>query len=436
MGARPETVGRTEERWVYLSFVVPMILVVCDSLALAWFTVWGWAATQWSSYPFTSANLVGMWAFSLVPALIGAAAMLLFYPKDQPWAWRLTVAALFSVMAGLLRIGVEYAVWGSPFLFGPLLLEALLSVSIPFSCITFAMYLAKSQIQSVKTERKLTELEFKARQDTLERENAELKVRREFSAVLHDQIQQRLVFAASRLQTEVIPLALKSNDELGVKLLGEVVADIDRLREDDVRQLSHSLFPLGADLGLHQALSLALGRIPASVEVHVTTSDEAAEFDTILDPQWDIGHRAVLVDILDEAITNALKHGRADEVWVNLEVDGHGADRSVVLTVSNNGSPVGPAPVLSGLANHRIRAQLRGGGLNLGVDHDGRTRVVAWLPATPPPTDDEVEGATALGSSSQAEAAGAERAQDTASDTPGGPAAARGPGGGPPRVSD
>jgi hypothetical protein len=262
-------------------------------------------------------------------------------------------------------------------------LELVLSVFVPFSCITVSMYLARSQVRAGAAQRRLAELEFRARQEALERENAELRVRRELSSVLHDRLQQRLVYAASRLQSEVLPRAVKNEDQLATDLLEDIIADIDRLREHDVRQLSHSLFPLGADLGLHQTIALVLGRVPASVNVVLETSDAAAAFDVILDPQWDVGSRAVLAEILDESITNALKHGAAGAIWVDLRIEQLGREEVMVLTVTNDGRPLRPQAPLSGLANHRIRAQLRGGGLNLGLDEDGRTRLVAWLPTIP-----------------------------------------------------
>jgi signal transduction histidine kinase len=366
-----------------VGFVVPLILVITVNLVLQWFTVYGWTATPWQQPPFTTSSLFGMWSLALLPTLVGAAAMLPFYPVGQPWALRIVMSAAFSIMAGALRFGLVYVIWGPAIILGPWLLEAIMSLVVPFSCITVSMYLAKSQVNSVLAERRLTEFEFSSSQAALERENAELRVRRELSSVLHDHVQQRLVYAASRLQSEVVPLATENNDELAIRLLGEIIADIDRLREDDVRQLSHSLFPLGADLGLHQAVALVLGRVPRSVKVNFVTSERAAGFDTVLDPEWDIGHRAAMAEILDESITNALKHGQADTLWVDLDVVGTDAERTVVLTVANNGAPLRSDAVLSGLVQHRVRAQIRGGGLNLDLDPAGHTRLTAWLPAKP-----------------------------------------------------
>jgi signal transduction histidine kinase len=377
-----------------------MLLVISLSLMLEWFAVWGWVSlvSTESSVVAGGAYLFGIWSFAFLPALLGAAGVAPFYPAGESLAWRLTVALIFSLGAGALRYGVEYAVWGPAFLAGPLALEALLSVAVPFSCIALSMYLAKSQTRAVRAERLMAELEFESRHAALERENAELRVRREVSAMLHDHVQQRLVFAASRLQAEVIPMAQVNDDQVAIALLREIIADIDRLREDDVRQLSHSLFPVGADIGLHQAVALAIGRVPASVSVELDVSESAAAFDTVVEPALDIASRAVLVSVLDEAITNALKHGSAKAIRVTLDIQGDGAGddaaRQLILRVANDGLPLveGAWPT-GGLAGHQARLESRSGGLILRPGESGEAggaEVVAWLPVP--------EGSEAIGS--------------------------------------
>ncbi|MDR1394404.1 MAG: hypothetical protein LBJ62_10685 [Bifidobacteriaceae bacterium] len=375
------------ERWVYLSFAVPLMLVVSAAVAVEWMSVWSWLTAVNRTTTFTGSNIAGVWALSFVPAILGVAAMVPFYPEGEPWTLRILLATILTVASGALRLGLEYVVWGGPFVRGPFVYELIMGLLLPFSSITIAMYFAQSQVRSVVADRRFTELEFAARQVALERENAELKVRRELSTVLHDRIQQRLVYAATRLQTEVVPLATGNKGKAAASVLGEIIADIDNLREDDVRQLSHSLFPLGVDVGLHQAIALAVGRVPDSIRVDLNTSHAAEAFDSVLDPQWDMASRAVLVEILDEAITNALKHGQARTIVIGLDIGQDVPGGTVVLTVTNDGHPVDPARPFSGLANHRLRAQLRGGGLSLGLSERGETRLRAWLPIHHPVTD-------------------------------------------------
>ncbi|MDR2566132.1 MAG: hypothetical protein LBC97_08775 [Bifidobacteriaceae bacterium] len=381
---------RGGERWVYLTFAVSIMLVISLSLVLEWFAVWNWASLVITDSPVEGTYIFGIWSFAFVPALLGAAGVVPFYPAGESWTWRLTVALIFSVGAGALRFGVEMAVWGRAFMVGPWVLEGLLAVAVPFSCITVSMYLAKSQVRAVQAERLMAEMEFEARAAALERENAELKVRREISAVLHDQVQQRLVFAASRLQSEVIPMAELNDDQVAISLLREIIQDIDHLREDDVRQLSHSLFPVGADIGLHQAMALAIGRVPASVSVALEVSENAAAFDTVLEPALDVGSRAVVVSVLDEAVTNALKHGSARSITVALDLADDSPARRLVLTVSNDGQPLadGARPA-GGLAGHQLRLEARGGGLELRMNESGQTELSAWLPLPEPPEQPE-----------------------------------------------
>ncbi|MDR1440982.1 MAG: hypothetical protein LBJ02_01085 [Bifidobacteriaceae bacterium] len=382
MARLPRITGESGERWIYLSFAVSMLLVLSLALVLQWFGVWGWVSLVSTDLPISGGYFFGIWSFAFLPALVGAAAVVPVYPSGKSLAWRLIIALIFSLIAGVFRFGVEYAVWGPVLLVGPVVLEAMLAVVVPFSAITLSMYLAKAQIRAVKAERAITEMEFEARHAALERENAELRVRREMSSMLHDHVQQRLVFMASRLQAEAIPMAEVNDDQAAVALLREIIADLDRLREDDVRQLSHSLFPVGADIGLHQAVALAIARVPAGVSVTLDTSEAAAEFDTVLEPALDVASRAVLVSVLDEAITNAIKHAGAKSIVVALDFKAGARPPKVTLEVTNDGKPLATgAQPSGGLAAQRLRLEARGGGLALLASESGHAEVVAWLPA-------------------------------------------------------
>ncbi|MDR0366224.1 MAG: hypothetical protein LBH68_05305 [Bifidobacteriaceae bacterium] len=386
MGEPQRSSARASERWIYLSYVVPLMAVICVSLAMEWIAV-----TEWASWPVPQIQesgagmyLLGVWCFSFVPGLIAGAALVPFYPAGESWTWRLVLAAIASLLGTVLRVGVEFAVWGPMYMVGPIGLELILSFFVPFGCISVSMYLAKSQVRAVEAERQLTEMAFQERQSQLERENAELRIRRDVSRLLHDQVQQRLVFTASRLQSELLPMAAANDDLLAVDLLKEIIADIDRLREHDVRQLSQSLFPTGADLGLAPALGLAVSRVPPSLSVDMAIEQEASGFDTVLEPELDVTSRAVLIKALDEAITNAIKHGGATKLKIRMGLEGEKADRRIYLTVDNDGQPVGENPVLSGLTPHQERLTARGGGLFLGLNDRGQTRVKVWLPAPEP----------------------------------------------------
>ncbi|MDR1825197.1 MAG: hypothetical protein LBR27_07705 [Bifidobacteriaceae bacterium] len=368
------------ERWVYLWFAIPMMLVISVSLALQWLAVWGYTTMLSPETPIGANTVLGIWSFAFVPALIGVAALVPFYPAGRPLWQRVAMATVFSVMAGVLRFAAEYR-WmrGQVLMAGPWPLEVALGVGVPLACILVSMYLAGSQVRAMAAERDLAEREFRARQAALERENEDLRMRRQLSSVLHDHVQQRLVFLASQMES-LVPRAEEAGDAWSVERLRETIAEMDRLREDDVRQLSHSLFPVGADIGLHQAVALIVGRVPASIQVDLTVSDAALQVDPIMAPDMDMADRALMANALEEGITNAVKHGGAHAIEVSLEVDQDGDERSIVLAVKNDGTPLDPERRLSGLGYLRLRAEARGGGLSLATGADGRPELRVWLP--------------------------------------------------------
>jgi signal transduction histidine kinase len=382
VGFRARFADERGEKWLYLWFAIPMMLVISVSLVLQWAAVWNWTLLVAPQEPMDINGALGIWSFGFIPALIGVAALLPFYPAGRPGWQRLTLAAVFSLLAGVLRFGAEYLLFGRMFVSGPMPLELTLAFGVPMACITVSMYLARTQTQAMLAERRLAAREFQARQAALERENEELKLRRQLSSVLHDHVQQRLVFLASQME-EIVPHAVDAGDQWAVQRLHETIRELDRLREDDVRQLSHSLFPVGADIGLHQAVALIVGRVPATIQVDLSVSDAALQVDSIMSPEMDMADRAVMANALEEGITNAVKHGGAHAIEVSLDLEQPEGERTVVLTVRNDGQPLDPARRLSGLGYLKFRAEARGGGLSLLPGADSRPELKVWLPLRP-----------------------------------------------------
>lgn len=91
--------------------------------------------------------------------------------------------------------------------------------------------------------------------------------------------------------------------------------------------------------------------------------------------------------VLEEAITNAAKHGRAVTVWVDLDVRGE----TLELVVRDDGTGLRLAslddlPATStGLRGMRDRLAEKGGTLDIASDENGTT-LVASVPLTPPQT--------------------------------------------------
>jgi signal transduction histidine kinase len=83
-----------------------------------------------------------------------------------------------------------------------------------------------------------------------------------------------------------------------------------------------------------------------------------------------------IVAVLSEALTNIVRHARADRADIVLRAD----SRQVRLTVTDNGVGIPPDGRRSGLRNMAERAEQLGGGLELGEPPEGGTAVVWWVP--------------------------------------------------------
>lgn len=226
--------------------------------------------------------------------------------------------------------------------------------------------------------------EDRARQAIAELEGEELRVRRMVADRLHGGVQHRLVVIASGLDRAAAELE-GSGSGRWAPALREWAADLDELREEQVRSLSHSLFPSGADLGTYEAIRALLDRLPTSVATTVVLGPRMRDLVHEHRSPLPLVDRLVVVYAVEEAVTNALKHGGAEAVTVTIEI---AQDTEALwmldVTVDDDGSglPAGPT-VLSGLARHRSRAEARGGSLELTRSPAGGARLHLVLPFVP-----------------------------------------------------
>lgn len=197
----------------------------------------------------------------------------------------------------------------------------------------------------------------------------EADLRREVSEHLHGAVQNRLVLVGAGLDQ----LAAESDREGRPERADALRAwaqMVDTVREQDVRVISHQVFPTGLDLGLAQALGLLLDRLPTSVATSFHLGDGVRELDQALP----IADRLVVAAVIEEGLTNALKHGHATRISLDLAVEDHAL--VAVLDDDGVGLPAG-GTTESGLLRQRARLEPRGGRIVLGDGPSGtRLRVV------------------------------------------------------------
>ena len=198
------------------------------------------------------------------------------------------------------------------------------------------------------------------------------------SRELHDGTSQTLV--AAKLLTESALERLPARDaEVRPMLQRAVTRLADAL--EGVRGISHRLRPAELDtLGLPAALrqlgaeTCAAAGIGFDFEAPAAPTDSAAG--TLPDEV-----RTTLFRVVQEALTNAFKHARANNISISLAHD----EQGLSVTVADDGQGFDPAAVAGhprrgiGLRNMRERMVAVGGSLALMSTGEG-TRVVAALP--------------------------------------------------------
>lgn len=206
----------------------------------------------------------------------------------------------------------------------------------------------------------------------------ELRVRREVAESLHGTVQNRLLMAGMRLEgiisSEASSLTDVADDLVSLR------SDLADIREREVRQMSHLLYPAGVSVGVAHAVRLLVDRLPSTIAASVDISPDFALGDAL-----SADRRVLLVRAAEEAITNALKHGSAGALSVRLRALAGGGvelsvgDDGVGLDASASDARPGSRPG-SGLARLAERAEVLGGTLSVGAREEGGTVLRLTLP--------------------------------------------------------
>jgi two-component system, NarL family, sensor histidine kinase UhpB len=174
--------------------------------------------------------------------------------------------------------------------------------------------------------------------------------RRRVARELHDEVGQTLTAIVLQLER----LRRRAPDDLRAEL--EDAREGARSSLQDVRRIAQRLRPEALeDLGLGQALETLCDRLSdqSGVEVHAHIPKELGT----ITPEMEL----VVYRVAQEALTNALRHGEASR----LEVDVDRLDHSLRLRVADDGVGLNGAEEGAGIQGMRERALLVGGRVRL-----------------------------------------------------------------------
>jgi len=195
----------------------------------------------------------------------------------------------------------------------------------------------------------------------------ELRVRKDVAATIHGSVQGTFVV----IEAELREIAAGNASAERISAVADTLA---LLREQELRVLSERLYPVELDRGLAPAVRALAARTPAHVEV----ADDASAPLATLGARLDKRMRIVVVRVLEEGQTNALRHGGARRI----RFAAHIRDDWLLLEVASDGASPAADVRMSGLARLRQQLGVVGGSLELaaGVSEGAVLRARLPLP--------------------------------------------------------
>jgi signal transduction histidine kinase len=187
--------------------------------------------------------------------------------------------------------------------------------------------------------------------------------RRQVALALHDGLQGRLVMLS--LRAGRIASAAEVSDATEAEA-AKLCRELDEAARE-LRDVVHRIMPAALiERGLAAALEDLVDRTPVPTSLSVTLTDRRLPRDV----------EGLAYFVVAEALTNTLKHSRANQIAVAVVVD----SENIHVTVDDNG--VGGAQISHGMGLRAMRDRVDAldGWLRLEEGPDGGTRLVALLP--------------------------------------------------------
>jgi signal transduction histidine kinase len=238
----------------------------------------------------------------------------------------------------------------------------------------FALAMQQARVERDKNKELLKELrethqQLKEYSDRVE-ELTITKERNRLAREMHDTLGHRLTVASVQLEGAS---KLIGEDPQKSRQIVETARDQVRKALQELRNTVATMRePLQVDLPLEKALQeLILSFEKAlDLEVHLMMADDL--------PDLSKHHRLPIYRIAQEALTNVQKHARADQVWIQLFVQGP----SLILLISDDGRgyPEEIPEHAFGIAGIRERVHHLGGTLELGERKGGGARMRVEFP--------------------------------------------------------
>jgi signal transduction histidine kinase len=231
------------------------------------------------------------------------------------------------------------------------------------------LFLQKQMIVESREDLQRSEIELQKAKDQLELINAREEERAAISLLIHDELGQAL----TALKMDISWAGKNIENEITQQRLEKMIGAINNIIRK-VQRISSELHPkLLTDLGLADAIEWFCGEMKERTGLRFELSLEEADrniFKTDL----------ALFRILQEALTNVVRHAQASKVSVKIVHE----DGGTLMTISDDGIGCMPGILESsksmGLFGMKERARQCNGSLKLETNEPSGTTVKVFLP--------------------------------------------------------
>lgn len=220
-------------------------------------------------------------------------------------------------------------------------------------------------------------------------------VRRDMADYLHGHVQSKLLALSMSLST--CQKLLARDPAHAYHLLESIQAELQRVQDEDLRQVSRELYPAIIKMGLVPAIRSLISRFSDLLEIDLIIDADIFALDAAGEARLPEKQRLGIYRIAEEALNNVLKHAKANHVEVNLICDV--SDR-LVLLVTDDGRGFDPLAVNNshGLVMMSDYAEAIGGKAEINSSIGQGTSVNLIIPLKSPGTS-----AVAIAGSAQAQ---------------------------------
>jgi signal transduction histidine kinase len=204
-------------------------------------------------------------------------------------------------------------------------------------------------------------------------------VRREIAETLHGPVQTQLLVADFTLSQA--SALVEGAPEEAKRAIADARTRIEDVRERDIREVSHLLHPSVIKLGLAPAIRSLAGRFQSMMDVRLDIASGLDGVGSKSEVSVDMDTRLVAYRVIEEAFSNARKHGAADSVAAAVRLSGA---NDLLITVRDDGAGLPPGRVIPGLGLQMVamKVQDADGAWSLKSNDDQGATLTVMLPLT------------------------------------------------------